>query len=445
MSGSARNLEIDLSWQLRSLLWLEGRSLSLWRKILMRRLLAGKESTRSVQEKLMEEAAAAPPLSASAVPLIWGHAVGVGEVLALLGLFKRLAESFPNCHFLLTSSSRTSGEAVAKQGLPERFHHRYSPIDHPEVLARFLDAWRPSVACWSETDLWPGMVTQTAARGIPMLMFNARLDARKAARHDALSWFFRPLLRRFTRIYAQSPSSSELLAGLGYAPLIAACSGDIKALAPSLPVNPQDLTQWRESLGSRPVWLLASSHAGEEALALEAQQSLLARRADALLLIVPRDAFRGGSVAQMVRANGMSVSLRSAGHQAEATCQVYVADTMGELGLWYRLASVALIGGSLTPIGGHNPYEALALGATVLSGPHVHNFTDSYARLGESGQAQMVTSAQEVALAVAASWDRLAQAERTRAPGGAQPDAPMPALLADITQHLRACIQENGS
>lgn len=438
MRGSSNNIDPRLTWPLRTVLWLQSHSLGLWQRVLHRRQASGKESAQSLREKLMRDAPVSGTMADAQQPLIWGHAVGVGEVLALLGLFKRLAVYFPDAHFLLTSSSRTSGEAVAKQGLPERFHHRFAPIDHPEVLKRFFEAYKPALACWSETDLWPGMVTQAAQRGIPMVMFNARIDSDKAIRLRRWAWFFQPLLGRFTRIYAQSLASAQHLIALGYGARVAPCHGDIKALAPGLPADEQLLGHWHTRLGSRPVWVLASSHAGEEELALVAQESLLSQWGEALLVVVPRDAFRGTAIAQMARSQGLQVALRSAGEDAKTETQVYVADTMGELGLWYRLASVALIGGSLQPIGGHNPYEALALGCEVLSGPHVHNFAQSYAQLQAAGQARTVCDSVQVAQAVSSVWSRLMQAASNARPKDPYQGLPTPELLADIVHSLQA-------
>ncbi len=402
------------SLRLRFLLSLEKWSLPLWRWALTRRLAQGKETLHSVAQKLMHL-----PTSERAVPkdtpVVWGHAVGVGEVLALLGLFRKLSKHLPNYHFLLTSSSRTSGDAIAKQNMPLHFHHQFAPIDHPQVMARFLDAWQPDVACWSETDLWPGMVTATRQRGIPMLMFNARLDDAKAVRLKRMAWFYAPLLRCFTRLYAQNASSADHLKALGLADKLASVAGNIKALAPALRVDVDQLKQYQTAWKNRPIWLLASSHFGEEKIALEAHHVLLQTQPNALLIIVPRDAFRGVDIAALARAQGLRTGLRtglsSVEKEQQEQYQVYVADTMGELGLWYALSPVALVAGSLVPVGGHNPYEAIAAGCRVLNGPQIHNFSESYNDLQCNGLAQTVHDADEIARNVTEHWTlpRLAQ------------------------------------
>jgi 3-deoxy-D-manno-octulosonic-acid transferase len=425
-----------LAWQIRLLLWIEGRSLPFWHWVTRRRLASGKETVQSVSEKLMTRVDESH-LHVPGCPVIWGHAVGVGELLALFGLFKRLSQQLPNHHFLLTSHSRTSGEALRKQVLPDRFHHQFAPIDHPQVMQRFLDLWKPTAACWSEMDLWPGMVIWTAERHIPMLMFNLRVDARKANRLKQWNWFYRPILSHFTRLYPQNESSAGAMRSLGYAEQLASVGGNIKALAPALGCEPTEPQHWRSVLADRPVWLLASSHLGEEAIALQAHQALLAQHPQALLLIVPRDAFRGAEIAALVDAQGIQGARRSIHEALQPSHSVYVADTMGELGLWYALSPVALVGGSLVPIGGHNPYEPLAAGCAVLSGPQVHNFSESYDELFASSQARMVRNANELAAAVADTWAQ--RPAEVSCAGLASPKSVQEpsALLLDILQTLQ--------
>jgi 3-deoxy-D-manno-octulosonic-acid transferase len=419
----------SLSRRLRILLWLEIWSLPLWRWALGRRVARGKETAQSVSQKLMQHLPGDERALPSGTSLIWGHAVGVGEVLALLGLFRKLSEHLPNHHFLLTSSSRTSGQALAKQNLPKHFHHQFAPIDHPEVLSRFLDIWLPSVACWSETDLWPGMVTATHQRGIPMLMFNARLNADKAVRLKRMAWFYSPLLHRFSRVYPQNAVSAEYLTALGLADSCACAVGNIKALAPALRVDADALSQCQDAWKNRPIWLLASSHRGEEDIALKAHQCLLQAQANALLIIVPRDATRGQEIAALAQAQGLCTDLRSAKTNLPTNCDVYVADTMGELGLWYAISPVALVAGSLVPVGGHNPYEAISAGCRVLCGSQIHNFSESYADLQSKGLTQTVHDADDIGRSVMAIW-KMPRLEQSIHPASQ-------ALLEDILAQMK--------
>ncbi len=393
-----------LSWQLKLILWFERFALPVWCLALMQRLKKGKETQTSHDQKLMLHLPASQRALPDGTPLIWGHAVGVGEVLGLLGLFRRLSEHLPEHHFLLTSTSRTSGEALARQQLPTHFHHQFAPVDHPEVMKRFLDTWQPQLACWSETDLWPGMVTSTYERGIPMVMVNARMSAEKATRRRKLAWFYQPLMSSFERIYPQNLDSQKNLSALVPNSSLAQITGNIKALAPALHCDPQSLASCQNIWQHRPIWLLASSHSGEEEMALQAHLLLRQTHPQALLIIVPRDAFRGAEIAALAQGEGLQTSLRSQSGSSDAACDVYIADTMGELGLWYALSPVALIGGSLVPIGGHNPYEAIAAQCWVLSGLMTSNFSESYEELLASGLAQTVADAPSICHAVLSSW-----------------------------------------
>ena len=186
--------------------------------------------------------------------------------------------------------------------------------------------------------------------------------------------------------------------------LLAQVKGNIKALAPALRYEPQSLQACQLMWKQRPIWLLASSHAGEEELALQAHLLLRLTHSDALLIIVPRDAFRGEAMGVLAREKGLSTCLRSRSDGNEAACDVYIADTMGELGLWYALSPVALIGGSLVPIGGHNPYEAIAAQCRVLCGSMIHNFSESYEELLASGLAQTVSDPPSICQSVQALW-----------------------------------------
>lgn len=396
--------QVVLSWQLRLILSLERWMLPLWRWTLQKRLKKGKESHASYQQKLMLVLPSFQRAEVQSQPLIWGHAVGVGEVLALLGLFRRLSEHFPDHHFLLTSTSRTSGEALARQRLPSRVHHQFAPIDHPAVLSRFLDAWQPKIACWSETDLWPGMVCATRERGIPMLMFNARLSQAKGSRMKRLAWFYQPLFHCFDRVYAQNAASKALLVKLFPDVSLAQSAGNIKALAPALQFSSSDLQTLQSMWEHRPVWLLASSHPGEEEIALQAHHKLRQAHSRALLIVVPRDAFRGAEIADLVLSHGMTAGMRSSKVDGVAGCDVYIADTMGELGLWYAFSSVAFVGGSLVPIGGHNPYEAIAARCSVISGVMTDNFAESYTELQSTGLAVTATDAVGISQAVLHAW-----------------------------------------
>ncbi len=373
----------------------------LWRWWLHRRVARGKETPESVNQRWMRQP---PPRTIG--PLVWGHAVGVGEALALAGLLKRLQAQRPDLHFLITTTSRTSGQALAQQRLGPQFTHWFAPVDTPSNVARFLDHWKPDLALWCEMDLWPALIDATAQRGLPHVLVNARLNAQSLAKRRWGRMLYAPLLAGFDMIWAQNAESEQHLQTLGARPERVRITGTIKALVPPPAVNDAELVRWRDALGARPVWVLASSHPGEEELAMAAHAMLCKQHPDALLIVAPRAPARGRSVADLCalgsRLNGTPLRSQKASLPTLAAC--YVADTMGELGLWYRLSRIAMVGGSWAPVGGHNPFEATSLGTKVLHGPHVHNFSESYADLDVQGLSILVTSAEEIAHAVAQAW-----------------------------------------
>ncbi len=411
-------------WALRAYLALAAVFAPVWRRGLERRLRRGKETPRSVRQKLGREYADRPEGA-----VVWGHAVGVGEAMALAGLFARLAALRPDCSFLITTTARTSGDALKRTGLPPRCQHQFAPVDTPEAVARFLDHWRPTLALWCEMDLWPALIAGTDARGIPRALVNARLSAESLAKRRWGRWLYRALLPGFRDLFAQNEASAQGLAALGAPPERITITGTIKSLVPALGCDVNELGAWREALGERPVWLLASSHPGEEALALQAHARLRERHPDALLLIAPRAPARGAEVAALAG----DAPLRSVGAQIATSAPCYVADSIGEMGLWYRLAPVALVGGSFAAVGGHNPHEPLALGCAVLHGPNVWNFAESYERLDHLGWSRPVQDADEVARDVASVWTT------RRAPDAAPPMDPQAEIvLTRLLGHLPA-------
>ncbi len=368
-----------------------------WRFWMARRLKSGKETPLSIDQRWMRQ-----PRPRPQGILVWGHAVGVGEALALAGLLRRLQEHRPDLQFLITTTARTSGQALSQQRLGPAFVHSFAPVDTPANVARFMDHWQPDMALWCEMDLWPALIEATTQRGIPHLLVNARLDARSAARRRRGRWLYAPLLAGFDAIWAQNSETASHLLALGARPAQIEITGTIKAMVPPLSFDPAELARWHQVLKTRPVWVLASSHAGEEELALAAHSLLRERHPEALLVIAPRDPARGAVVQVLC---GPDTPCRSQGDGLPSSAPCYVADTMGELGLWYRLCRVAMVGGSWAPIGGHNPYEATALDNTVIHGPQVANFRESYAELGSLGQAVQASNAQAIAKAVLEVWE----------------------------------------
>lgn len=349
---------------------------------LKRRLARGKEHPTRWTEKLGRASAARPEGR-----LIWMHAVGLGEVLALRGLIDAIARRDPTLNFLITSSSRTSGQVIA-DNLPVRTQHQFLPLDAPGYVTRFLDHWRPDLSVWAEQEVWPGMIVQTHARGVPIALVNGRITAQSFARKQRAKGLFRDILTRMSLITAQDPDTAKRLTQLGAR--AAKVSGSLKPAAPALAVDAARLAQMQRLIGSRRVWVAASSHAGDEAEAIAAQASLT----DWLLILVPRDVARAAEVAAKLAQAGLRYAQQSTGGMPSADDQVYLADSYGELGLWYHLAQVAFVGGGFDNIGGHNPWEPAILGAAVLHGPDVHNFAADYTLLHGTAAAIRVDAGQ---------------------------------------------------
>lgn len=362
--------------------------------VLRRRLARGKEDPARWREKLGEATLPRP-----AGRSVWLHAVGLGEVLALRGLIAAMAARDADLSFLVTSTARSSAQVMAAN-LPPRTVHQFLPLDAPGYVARFLDHWRPGLSVWAEQDLWPGAVAATAARGIPLALVNARMNAAAFARRRRAAGLYRALLGRFALVTAQEEDSARHLAALGAGGVQVMPS--LKSAAPPLACDAAELGRLRAALAGRRVWAAVSTHAGDEGAAFPAHLSVLAQAPGACLIVAPRLPARVDEIARVAQGFGLALARRSAGQGLDALPEggVYLADTFGETGLWYRLAPVALVGGGFG-IGGHNPWEAAALGCAVLHGPDVANFAPDYAAFHTSDAARAVPDAAALAAALA--------------------------------------------
>lgn len=355
---------------------------SLWRGIgaaitplvrhwLHRRIQRGKEDATRLHERFGR-----PVLPRPAGKLIWAHAASVGEAVALLPLLRAVREARPDITLLLTTGTVTSAALVARQSFAGLLH-QFVPVDIPSAVDGFLDHWRPDLALWSESELWPGLLAGLHRRGVKLLLLQGRMSARSASRWQLLPGTARWLLGCFDAVYAQTAADAERFRSLGARHVQE--YGNLKQAAPPLGCDDAELARLRDAIDGRPRWLLASSHPGDEAIALQADRTLRLRFPDLLTIIAPRHPERGQAIAEDLRKSGARVALRSVDQPPET--EIYVADTLGEMGLWYRLCPLALMGGSLIPHGGQNPLEPARLGAAVLFGPHMFNFSEASADL----------------------------------------------------------------
>jgi 3-deoxy-D-manno-octulosonic-acid transferase len=353
--------------------------------LLRRRVAAGKEDPARLDERRGIAGRPRPPGK-----LLWIHGASLGEARSVLPVVDRLAAARPALSILVTTGSRSSAEMLALRLDGTRCFHQYVPLDVPSWARRFLDHWRPDAVLWLESELWPNLLGAVAARRVPAALVNARLTARSAARWARARGIFAPPFEAFALALAQSAADAERLRGLGLAQAVAI--GNLKHDAPALDADPAALARFEAALAGRRRWLAAQIHPRELDAVLEARRLLKDRGEDALLVLVPRHAERGPEMAEAAAAKGLSVSRRAPG-EGPPTGEVHVADTMGELGLFYRAAPLAFVGGSLEPHGGHNPLEPARLGASIAFGPSMENFAELAADLVAARAASRVADA----------------------------------------------------
>jgi 3-deoxy-D-manno-octulosonic-acid transferase len=317
-------------------------------------------------------------------PLVWIHGASVGEVLAAAALIERLRAA--NLRILITSGTVTSAAIVARRFPPDVIH-QYVPYDAPRFVQRFLDHWRPSLALFIESDLWPNLILAGASRRLPMVLINGRMSQRSFPRWQRMSRSISALLGSFELCLTQSRTDAERFAALGARNVLT--TGNLKLDVPAPPADPARLERLMAMTRGRPVIVAASTHPGEEEVIIAAHKSLSGFFPELLTVIVPRHPNRGAAVAQLVAGSGLQPALRSREELPMAGTDIYVADTMGELGLFYRLAPIVFMGGSLVEHGGQNPIEAIKLGAGIVHGPHVFNFSEVYEALDGAGGARI--------------------------------------------------------
>jgi 3-deoxy-D-manno-octulosonic-acid transferase len=347
---------------------------------LRRRAVRGKEITARLPER--QGHGAARPEGR----LFWLHAASVGESLSVLPVLEAMAARDPGLHLLVTTGTVTSAELLQRRlppALAPRVIHRFVPLDVPGWVARFLDGWRPDAAAMVESELWPNLLAASRARRLPMALVNGRISPRSLAAWRRAPGLAREMLGGFRLVLARSSGDAAALRTLG-APGVESW-GDLKEAAPPLPADDAALAALRAAIGDRRVVLAASIHPGEEALVLAAHQRL--GMPDLLTILVPRHAERGPAFAATADFAGLPANRRSAGALPAPGMPVHVADTMGELGLFYRLAGAAIIGGTLAPRGGQNPLEGARLRCPMVIGPHHWNFAEIVARLVSAGGA----------------------------------------------------------
>jgi 3-deoxy-D-manno-octulosonic-acid transferase len=392
----------------------------LLKRMLRRRVARGKEIAERLPERWGEDATPRPPGR-----LLWMHAASVGETMSVLPVLSAIGELAPDVMVLMTTGTVTAAEVLARRlpelGLAQQVGHRFAPLDVPAWVSRFLDHWRPDAVAMVESEIWPNTIVACRRRRRRIVLLNARLSKRSLGRWRLLPRVARSLFRSFAVVQPQSAGDAERLALLGAQSGMA--PGNLKFAAAPLPAPESALRALRETLAGRPAWLAASTHPGEEAAAYAVHAAIAPRHPGLLTVIVPRHPPRGAEVAAL--AGDIPVALRSRGEPPPAS-GVWVADTLGELGLFYSAIGTAFVGGSLVPHGGQNPLEAARLGCAVAIGPYTDNFTEPVAALGAAGALEVVADAAaltawvDALLSDPARRARMGEAGRAAARGNAE-------------------------
>jgi 3-deoxy-D-manno-octulosonic-acid transferase len=414
---------------------LTGLSAPILNALLSRRAVRGKEDLARMGERRGQSARPRPGGT-----LIWIHAVSVGEANSVLPLVTALLARNATLSILLTTNTVTAAALMAERLPRQRVSHQFIPLDHPLWVRRFFDHWRPDLGLIVESELWPNLLLTAEARGIPLVLLNARISARTAR-----AWLNHPqtiarLLLCFRLCLAQDADSAARLHALGAE--YVETPGNLKYASPPLPDDPRAREALAQRFGERPRLLAASTHPGEEEMIAEAHLTLKRDVPDILSVIVPRHPARGPAIAAMLNARGLTVERRAEGEPQENP-DIYLADTLGELGIFYRFCPVAFIGGSFAPLGGQNPLEAARLGAAILHGPHTDNFLQMMRRFDSVGASQLVDSAAALAASAKALIKNPAQRQKQTDAAHALADAEAH-VLDEILEQISAFLPEGA-
>ncbi len=360
----------------------------LWRRV--SRKLAAEGIPPERQRERLGHASQARPTGT----LLWFHAASVGESVSVLALVQRLLEMRPDAHALITSGTAASAKVLAAR-LPARCLHQFAPLDAAGPVRRFFEHWHPDAGVLVESELWPQMIVTARKRGIPLALLNARLSKGSLRNWGRFGDTFRYLTDQFCLIRTQDRATCDGLLALGATPETTAQGPNLKAMILPPPVNDADLTRMRAAFPG-PLWAAVSTHEGEEAQILDAHLAARKMLPGLRLILVPRHPTRADAIMKLISDRSLSFARRTQG-ATPGTAEVYLADTLGETGLWYALAPLVFLGGSFGKAGGHTPYEPAFFATPVLHGPHVANFAESYAQFDAAGAALPVTNAEALA------------------------------------------------
>ncbi len=348
----------------------------------------GKEHTLRFNERLGKYMHSRP-----SGKLVWMHGASVGEAISMLPLIDKMLKEDENLSIMVTTGTLTSAEIMEKR-LPERAFHQFIPFDVPKFAKRLLDHYHPDAVLWFESEFWPSLLSETHARDIPLILVNGRISDKSFAKWKKFKFAVKEILDCFTLCLGQSEQDKRRLLFLGAKR--AECFGNIKFAGVPLPVDEKKLAKLKDEIGNRSVFLISSTHHNEEEQLAAHFDFLLKSISRLLIIVVPRHPNRGPEITEMFRKKGFKTAQRSKAETIENDTVVYVADTIGEMGLWYKLATVTFVGGSLIQHGGQNFMEPARDKNAVIVGPYMYNFVEMLARAQANHAVWQVQSCSDV-------------------------------------------------
>ncbi|MBP2160640.1 MULTISPECIES: 3-deoxy-D-manno-octulosonic acid transferase [Asticcacaulis] len=356
-------------------------------KLLQDRVAKGKEDPARFMERLGQTTQARPD-----IPVVWIHGVSVGESLSAIPILERLRTDRPDLGLLITTATTTSAEILSRR-LPEGVIHQYAPIDTPQAVESFLDHWRPRLAIFIESDIWPNLLQGLTQRRVPHALLSARITEKTYRGWQTFRRSMTELLKGYALVMAQDDASEARLRAMQVTP---GAQANLKTVGAPLSVNAKELANLRDAIAGRRTIVAASTHYGEDNVVVRALESQI--RGGDLLILVPRHPIKASEIRLDMEALGFTVAQRSQGGAITAETQIYLADTLGELGLFFSLADLVVMGGSfLSGIGGHNPLEAARLGKSVITGDDISNWEGIFGTLLTAGGGWRVQGPDELA------------------------------------------------
>ena len=348
----------------------------------------GKEDIKRFNERIGR-----PNMKRPDGKLVWLHGASVGESVSMLPLIQKILDTYPEAHVMVTTGTVTSADVMQKR-LPERAFHQFIPIDNPIFTARFLKHWHPDVALWFESELWPAILSGIKRKNIPLILINGRISNKSFKRWQQFDFISKELLGCFTLCLGQSEEDAYRLRVLGAKNAL--CLGNLKYAGLPLPIDEEKRAEFLKQSADRRMWLASATHNDEEIRIAKIHKRLIEKFPGLLTVIAPRHPQRGEEIQNRINELGLQTALRSKNEKITAKTDIYIADTIGEMGLWYDVINIVFIGGSLIPHGGQNFMEPSRVRDAVIVGPHMHNFTDAMNRAKKADAIIQVADTEEL-------------------------------------------------